>query len=85
MKIFSKFDLINDYYQIMIKSKDHYKTAFRTYYNHYKFNIISFKLMNILIIFQILINNIFQNLLNIYIIIYFDNIFIYFKNKKKYE
>ena len=85
MKIFPKLNLINDYYQIIIKLKDYYKTIFKTYYNHYKFNIISFELINIFIIFQILINNIFKDLLNIYIIIYFNNILVYLKNKNEYE
>jgi len=85
MKIFSKLNLISNYYQIIIKLKNRYKTIFQTRYNYYKFNIISFKLMNIFIIFQILINNIFRNLLNIYIIVYLDDILVYSKNENEYE
>ena len=41
--------------------------------------------MNISIIFQILINDIFRDLLDICIIIYLDDILIYSKNKNEYE
>ena len=85
MKIFTKFDFINKYYQITINLKNHYKTIFKIYYEYYEFNVISFELMNIFIIFQILMNDIFRNLLNVYIIIYFDDIFIYSKNEKDHE
>ena len=84
-KVFSKLDLISDYYQIVIKSKDRYKTAFRTRYDHYEFNVMSFGLTNASITFQILMNDIFRDLLDICVIVYLDDILVYSKNKDEHE
>jgi hypothetical protein len=45
---------------------------------------MSFGLANILAIFQAYINTMLIGLLNYFIIIYLDNILIYFQNKNKY-
>ena len=84
-KVFSKLDLISDYYQIAIKSKNRYKTVFKTRYDHYEFNVISFELTNASVIFQTLMNDIFRDLLDICIIIYLDDILVYSKNKEEHE
>ena len=84
-KVFSKLDLISDYYQIAIKSKDHYKTTFKMRYDHYEFNIMPFGLTNALAIFQTLINDIFRDLLDVCVIVYLDDILVYSKNKEEHE
>ena len=84
-KVFSKLDLISDYYQIAIKPKDRYKIAFRTRYDHYEFNVISFGLTNASITFQTLMNDIFRDLLDICVIVYLDDILVYSKNKDEHE
>ena len=84
-KVFSKLDLISDYYQIAIKSKNRHKTAFRTRYDHYEFNVMPFELTNTSVTFQTLINDIFRDLLDICVIIYLDDILVYSKNKDEYE
>ena len=58
--------------------------AFKICYNYFKYLIISFRLANILVIFQVYISIIFIRLLNYFIIIYLNNILIYFRNKNKY-
>jgi hypothetical protein len=50
-KIFTKLDLTSRYYQIAITLLDRYKTAFRTRYSYYEFNIMLFSLTNALVIF----------------------------------
>ena len=50
-KIFTKLDLILTYYHIQIKSDDEWKTAFRTWYNYYKYCVLLFDLINALSIF----------------------------------
>src|SRR5204862_2743553 len=54
---------------------------FQTQYEYFEYNILFFKLCNVLTIFQIYINKTLQKLLNIFCIIYLDNIFVFSKNK----
>jgi len=51
-------------------------------YKHYKYIVMSFKLKNVLIIFQRLINNILREYLNDFVIIYLNDILIYSDNLK---
>ena len=44
-----------------------------------------FKLINTFAIFQIYINNILRKHLNIFVIIYLDNILVYLKNEKNHK
>ena len=85
IKWFSKIDLTNDYWQIAIIIIDRYKIVFRIRYDHYEFNIMPFDLTNALTMFQSLINNIFRDMLDIYMIIYLDDILIYSKNDEDHE
>lgn len=57
------------------------KTAFRTRYNHYEFLVMSFELINVLVIFMELMNGAFQPYLYSFTIIFINNILVYFKTK----
>ena len=50
---------------------------FKTWYSYYKYQVISFRLTNAPVSFQRYIDKIFTEKLDIFIIIYLDNIFIY--------
>ena len=47
--------------------------------------IMSFKLTNASITFQTYINNVLKEYLNVFVIIYLDDILIYSKNEKDYK
>ena len=64
--------------------KKKWKTVFRIWYKHYKYTIMLFEFTNVLTTCQKLINNAFKKHLIIFVIAYFDDIFIYFKNMKKH-
>lgn len=61
--VFSKFDLRSRYHQLRIKD-DIFKTAFRTRYRHYEFTVLPFGLMNALVAFMNLMNNVFRDCLH---------------------
>lgn len=74
---FSKFDLCSGYHQIRVKSLDSPKTAFRTRYEHYEFLVMMFSVTNSPFIFIYYMNCTFQPYLNIFVVIFINDILIY--------
>src|SRR5271170_2312134 len=60
------------------------KTAFHCRYNLFKYNIMPFDLCNAPDSFQGFMNEILHNFINDFVIIYLNNILIYFKNTREY-
>ena len=70
-----------------VLNKNILKIIFNIRHDKYEFIAILFEFINIFIIFQLIINNIFKFYLNKFILIYLNDILIYFdilKNYKKY-
>ena len=62
-----------------IQEDDEWKTVFHTKYDYFNYQIMPFGLSNALTSFQSYINRILAKKLNIFVIVYLDNIFIYVK------
>ena len=59
---------------------DEWKTAFKTWYSHFEYQVILFGLFNALATFQGYINKILAKKLDIFVVVYLNNILIYIKD-----
>ena len=84
-KIFTKIDLRGAYNLVRIKEGDEWKTAFRTRYGHFEYNVMPFGLTNAPAVFQHMMNDIFREHLDDFVVIYLDDILIFSKNEGEHE
>jgi hypothetical protein len=81
-KIFSKIDLRSGYHQVRIKEEDIINTSFQTRYGHYEFIVVPFGLSNATTIFMCLMNGVFWEYLDIFVIFFLDES-LYIPSHKK--
>jgi hypothetical protein len=85
VRIFSKIDLILGYHQVRIKEEDISKTTFRTRYGHYEFTVVPFGLSNSPVVFMCLMNGVFREYLDKFVIVFLDDILVYSKTEEDHE
>ncbi|MBW0579961.1 hypothetical protein O181_119676 [Austropuccinia psidii MF-1] len=82
--IFSKIDLCGGYNLLRIKKGEEHLTAFRTKYGSYEYLVMPFGLTNAPASFQNLVNDIFQDLLNVYGVVCLDDIMVFSKSEEEH-
>ena len=73
---FSQLNFTNAYHRIRIHERNEWKPTFRTRYNHFEYQIIPFGLINTSETFQGYINKILAEKLDVFVIVYLDDILI---------
>jgi hypothetical protein len=84
-QVFFKIDLHSSYHQIKIRKEDIPKTAFSTRYGLYEYLVMSFGLTNAPTHFMYLMNSVFMEELDKFVVVFIDDILVFSKSKKEHE
>jgi hypothetical protein len=84
-QVFSKIDLRSGYHQIKIHEEDIPKTAFSTRYGLYEYLVMYFGLTNAPAHFMYLMNTVFMEELDKFVVVFIDDILVFSKSRKEHE
>jgi hypothetical protein len=83
--IFSKIELRYGYHQVQIKYEETHKTTFMTRYGKDEFMVVPFGLTNAPTTFMCLMNTILSKYLDIVLLVFIDDILIYYERREENE
>jgi hypothetical protein len=83
--VFSKIDLLSGYHQLKVREEDVPKTTIRTRYGHYEFLVMPFGLTNAPSVFMDLMNWVFHEYLDSFVVVFIDDILVYSANYAEHE
>jgi hypothetical protein len=83
--VFSKIDLRSGYNQLKIRESNIPKTAFRTQYRLYEYTVVSFGLTNAPAYFMYLMNKVFMEYLDRFIVVFVDDILVFSKTMEEHK
>jgi hypothetical protein len=82
--VFSKIDLRSGYHQLRIRPSGIPKTTFITMYGLYEFTVMSFGLTNAPAFFMNLMNSVFMDYLDKFVVVFIDDILIYYQSEEEH-
>ena len=85
VKVYIKFNIIVIYNVLRMTFEEEWKIAFQTRYDFYEYLVMFFNLINAFSFWQNFINDILHENLNVFCIVYFNDIFIYNDNQKNHD
>jgi hypothetical protein len=83
--VFSKIDLRSGYHQLKVQECDILKTAFVSRYGLYEFTVMSFGLTNAPAYFMYMMNKVFMEYLDKFVMVFIDNILVYSRSEEEHE
>ena len=81
-KFFSKIDLSQGYHQVPVADEDIAKTAMKTRYGSYEWMVMNFGLTNAPAAFTHMMNDVFTDFTDIFVLVFIDDILIFSKTKE---
>jgi len=82
---FTKMDLKNGFHLIRMREGDEWKTAFRTRYRLFEFQVMPFGLRTTPSTFQDMMNHVLSDQLDVGVLAYMDDILVYAKTEEEYN
>ena len=82
--MFSKIYLRSGYQQLRTRPSDIPKTTFITKYGLYEFTVMSFGLTNAPAYFMYLMNSVFMDYLDKFVVVFIDDILIYSQSEEEH-
>ena len=83
-KVFSKMDLKTGFHQIRVRDKDIEKTAFNTKYGQFEYLVMPMGLCNAPATFQSLMNRIFYDCVDVFMVVYMDDLLVFSKDEESH-
>ena len=83
--MFSKIDLCSEYHQLEVKESDTPRTVSRTRSGHYKFVVMPFGVTNAPAVFMDLMNRVFREYLDKFVIGFIDDILVYSRTPEEHD
>ena len=84
-KVFSKIDLWSGYHQLKIREQDIPKTTFTTRYVLYEYTVMSFGLTNAPAYFMSMMNKVFMEFLDKFVVVFIADILVYLRNEEEHK